>query len=220
MTNRWLIPLLLALPLPAAAQSADKPTYAQVQAVFSKHCVSCHNAKDEEGELVLESYATLMKGGEDGPVVVAGKSDQSLLLKLIRREKKPYMPPPKKGDKLSDAEIELIRAWIDAGAPAGEPGSAVAAQPAVVLAAKAYAARSGLRRVWGRGVPGHGRWMPCVAARRKHWPGARGELQRRCRRGCLFRRAGWCVSPLTTAISKVGDIWREEHRPVPLQEQS
>src|SRR4051794_34923365 len=87
----------------AAAQTPEKAGYGQIQALFTKHCVSCHNAKDEEGELVLESYATLMKGGESGQVIVPGKADDSLLLKMIRHEKKPYMPPPKKAAKLSDA---------------------------------------------------------------------------------------------------------------------
>jgi hypothetical protein len=114
------------------AAFGDKPTYSQVHAVFGKHCVSCHNAKDEEGELVLESYATLMKGGESGQVIVPGKGDESLLIKLIRHEKKPFMPPPKKGPKLSDAEIALVKGWIDAGAAPGDP-SAPVAPPAVTL---------------------------------------------------------------------------------------
>jgi hypothetical protein len=113
----------------AAAQAPEKVSYGQVHAVFAKHCVSCHNATDEEGELVLESFATLMKGGESGQVIVPGKADQSLLLKLIRHEKKPFMPPPKKAAKLSDAEISLVKGWIDAGASPGEPGAPVAAAP-------------------------------------------------------------------------------------------
>ena len=112
--------------MPASAQTPTTPTYAQVHAVFAKHCVSCHNPTDEDGELILESYSSLMKGGESGPVIVPGKSDESLLLKQIRHEQKPFMPPPKKAAKLSDAEIALVKAWIDAGAPPGEPGTPVA----------------------------------------------------------------------------------------------
>ena len=98
--------VLAALVIATAARGADdggaKPqaaSYAQVQSVFAKHCVTCHNADDKDGELVLESYATLTKGGEHGAVVVPGRSSESLLLKLVRHEKKPFMPPPKKGDK-------------------------------------------------------------------------------------------------------------------------
>ena len=126
-----ILPALLAavFGVRAAAQEAAKPTYAQVHAVFARHCTSCHNPEDEDGELVLENYAALLKGGESGQVIVPGKSEDSLLLKLIRHEKKPFMPPPKKGAKLSEEEVALVKAWIDAGAPAGEPGAPVPLAP-------------------------------------------------------------------------------------------
>src|SRR5215208_7157171 len=101
--------ILLTLGMTAQAQTPEKVTYAQVHAVFAKHCLSCHDAKEEEGGLVMESHALLMKGGDTGPAIVPGKADESLLLKLVRHEKKPYMPPPKKGDKLADSEIALIK---------------------------------------------------------------------------------------------------------------
>ena len=129
-----LAPLLAAMSV--RGQTPAAPSYAQVQGVFNKHCVSCHNPEDEDGELILESHAALIKGGESGVVVVPGKAEESLLLKLIRQEKKPFMPPPKKGMKLSDAEIALVKGWIDAGASAGEPGAPVAGVPAPVTLPK------------------------------------------------------------------------------------
>lgn len=111
---------LFAASVPAPARAAEPVEYSAVQRVFTKHCISCHNARDEDGELVLESHAALMKGGESGQVIIPGKADESLLLKLIRHEKKPYMPPPKKGAKLSETEVALVKAWVDAGAPAGD----------------------------------------------------------------------------------------------------
>ena len=131
--SRPILLFAFSLLIPAfnAAAAESAPAYVQVHAVFAKHCVSCHNAKDEEGELVLESYATLMKGGETGPAVVPGKADESLLIRLIRHEKKPYMPPPKKAPKLSDAEIAVVKAWVDAGAKPGDVGP-VAAAPAAL----------------------------------------------------------------------------------------
>src|SRR6188768_3501875 len=117
--------VLLTLAVPARAQTPDNPTYAQVHAMFAKHSLSCPDAKEEEGGLILETHASLMKGGDTGAAIVPGKSKESLLLKLVRHEKKPYMPPPKKADKLSDAEIAVIAAWVDAGAPAGDPGAPI-----------------------------------------------------------------------------------------------
>src|SRR5437667_308859 len=69
----------------------------------------------------MESFDLLMKGGESGAVIVPGKSDESLLVRLIEGRvekdgKKLIMPPGKKREKLKPEQIALIRAWIDAGA--------------------------------------------------------------------------------------------------------
>src|SRR5262249_43544679 len=79
-------------------------------------------SKDPEGELVLESFETLMKGGEIGPAILPGKSPDSLLIKMVEGRfekdgKKKIMPPGKRA-KLTPAENAVIKSWIDAGAPA------------------------------------------------------------------------------------------------------
>jgi WD40 repeat protein len=95
--------------------------YQRVDAVFQKHCLDCHNAKDAEGQLILESYDLLMKGGESGATVVAGKSADSVLVKTVegtweKDGKRKIMPPGAKRKKLESDEITLIKAWIDSGA--------------------------------------------------------------------------------------------------------
>ena len=61
----------------------------------------------------------LLKGGENGPVVVEGKADESLLLKLVSSEDDDLVMPPK-GKRLSEAEVDTLRAWINEGMPWGE----------------------------------------------------------------------------------------------------
>src|SRR5438876_5684290 len=134
MRKYFSIAIVFALVAPAfAADAAPRPTYSQVRAIFAQHCFSCHDSKEQEGGLILETHQSLLKGGDDGPVLVPGKSAESLLVKQIEHTKKPFMPPPKKGDKLSPQEIAVIRAWIDAGAPAPAAGEVVmpATLPAV-----------------------------------------------------------------------------------------
>src|SRR6476661_2626967 len=80
----------------AQAAAADTPSYSQVHALFAKHCLSCHDAKEAEGGLVLETHASLLKGGDTGPAIVPGKSADSLLVRQIEHREKPFMPPPKK----------------------------------------------------------------------------------------------------------------------------
>ncbi|HZM05572.1 MAG TPA: c-type cytochrome domain-containing protein [Candidatus Saccharimonadales bacterium] len=119
--------VLFALLCCVAAQlatAADKPAatdYAAVDAIFSKHCLDCHASQDPEAKLVLESFESVMKGGESGQVVLAGNSHDSLLVQMVEGKvfkdgKNLIMPPGRKRQKLKPAEIALITAWIDAGA--------------------------------------------------------------------------------------------------------
>jgi sugar lactone lactonase YvrE/mono/diheme cytochrome c family protein len=114
-----LVLAFLSARLPASAETPP-PDYSTVQAVFGRQCLDCHASKDPEGELVLENFETLMKGGELGPAIVPGKSTDSLLVRMIEgrfeREGKKKIMPPGKREKLSPEDIATIRAWIDAGA--------------------------------------------------------------------------------------------------------
>jgi len=92
---------------------------AQVLPILKRNCLSCHNATDAEGDLVLETPATIAKGGEDGPVVAPHKGEESLLFKSATREAKPYMPPKNNkvgAEILKPDELALLKAWIDQGA--------------------------------------------------------------------------------------------------------
>src|SRR5579862_1743767 len=56
----WVIFLL------RIASGAEINDYGAIDSNFAQHCLDCHAAKDPDGEFVLESYDTLMKGGELG----------------------------------------------------------------------------------------------------------------------------------------------------------
>ena len=102
------------------ARGATTNDYAAVGAIFLKHCLDCHAAQDPEGKLVLESFATLMQGGESGPPVLPGKGADSLLVKSVvtgvERDGKMKLMPPGKRAKLAPEEIAVLKDWIDAGA--------------------------------------------------------------------------------------------------------
>jgi len=124
-----LLHSLALIPLPAA----DAPVtndYAAIDALFAKHCLDCHAAQEPEGKLVLETFETLMRGGESGKVLVPGKSAESLLVKMVEgsfeRDGKKKVMPPGKRKKLQPDEIALLKSWIDSGAlPPKEPGKLV-----------------------------------------------------------------------------------------------
>ena len=119
------VPIMLIIGGAVFAAGPEPVTYSQAQAVIAKHCLSCHDAKEAEGKLVMESFASLMKGGDDGPVVLPGRAEESLLVQLIEKKKKPFMPPRKARDSLTEQEIATIKAWIEAGAPGPAAGEAV-----------------------------------------------------------------------------------------------
>jgi mono/diheme cytochrome c family protein len=149
---------VLALVAPAlAADAAPKATYSQVRAIFAQHCLSCHDSKEQEGSLILETHQSLVKGGDSGAVIVPGKAAESLLVQQIEHAKKPFMPPPKKGEKLSPQEIAVIRAWIDAGAPAPQAGE-VAAAPAT---------RPGVPKILPKAAPPRAIYSAAYAAPQK-----------------------------------------------------
>ncbi|HHK42501.1 MAG TPA: hypothetical protein ENJ50_08790, partial [Planctomycetaceae bacterium] len=87
--------------------------------ILRKKCLACHNQSDKEGELVLESVATIRKGGDSGPAVVASKPDESLLFVLARHADEPIMPPEDNDVGASDLtpdELARLRRWIELGA--------------------------------------------------------------------------------------------------------
>ncbi|MEY2407398.1 MAG: hypothetical protein QOF48_68 [Verrucomicrobiota bacterium] len=109
--------LLLALS-PSLLAGAAAPDYSTIDSLFAKHCLDCHAAQDPEGKLVLESFESLQRGGESGPVLVPGNSSMSLIVKMVEgtQDAKRKIMPPGKRKKLEPAEIALLKSWIDAGA--------------------------------------------------------------------------------------------------------
>jgi cytochrome c553 len=90
-----------------------------VRDVLVQQCVHCHGGEETHGEFDLTTREGLLKGGEQGPAVVAGKPGESLLMKLVRHAGDPHMPQD--ADKLPDDEIARLEAWIAAGAAYDKP---------------------------------------------------------------------------------------------------
>ena len=95
-----------------AAESTDDVFEKKVHPIFAKSCLSCHSTKlgKVKSDLDLDTKAAVLAGAASGPVLVAGKSKESLLLSVVRPDGSPHMPP--KG-QLSDAEIQTLAAWVD-----------------------------------------------------------------------------------------------------------
>lgn len=103
---------IILAPLAAFAQPAHHPNYEDdIRPLFARRCFACHNASEMRAGLNLESYSGVLKGGGSGEVVAAGRPGASLLFKAVSHDNgAPQMPLGQA--KLPDAEISLIRDWI------------------------------------------------------------------------------------------------------------
>ncbi|HMF63550.1 MAG TPA: c-type cytochrome domain-containing protein [Edaphobacter sp.] len=88
-----------------------------INPVLDANCVTCHGEGKVKGGLRVDSYELLMKGGKDGPAIVAGKPEQSLLLERVTlpSDHKKFMPAEGK-PPLKSEEIAWIKAWVLQGA--------------------------------------------------------------------------------------------------------
>ncbi|MEM8671044.1 MAG: PSD1 and planctomycete cytochrome C domain-containing protein [Planctomycetota bacterium] len=108
--------LLLGTPSDAEDRSdAEQIDFARdIRPILSENCSFCHGPDEATRE------AGLRLDTESGAaeVLVANDSDASeLFRRLISDDADELMPPPESNRKLSKRQIDLIRRWIDAGAP-------------------------------------------------------------------------------------------------------
>ncbi len=89
----------------------------EIQPVLTARCVQCHGQGKPMAGLDLRTEAALLKGSNSGPVVAEGQSEKSL---LIRKVVSHAMPPPGAGQQLTEAEIRVMREWVDRGQFEGE----------------------------------------------------------------------------------------------------
>jgi WD40 repeat protein len=102
-------------------------SYPSVVAILQQKCFACHSSAAKMGSFVMESYATLMKGGKHGAEIIPGNGAKSRIILMLEGTIQPRMPFG--GNPLSSSEIGTIKSWIDAGAKGPAPGEAVTLKP-------------------------------------------------------------------------------------------
>lgn len=88
--------------------------------ILQERCVSCHGGDKDKGDLKLDSLDAFTKGGENGPIFVAGKPEESTMYKLTILPKDDPDIMPAKGDPLTEEQTKLIHTWITEGANFGD----------------------------------------------------------------------------------------------------
>src|SRR5438445_13483278 len=96
----------------AASSSNGAVDYARdIQPIFAANCYKCHGPEKQESGLRLDHRANAFAGGESGEKAIApGNANASYLIRLVTGGAKDKAMPPK-GDRLSAAQIALLRRW-------------------------------------------------------------------------------------------------------------
>lgn len=120
-----------ALPIADIRREAPVDFGKELYPILKRNCLACHNTTKAKAGLNLESPEAILKGGDNGPAAVAGRSAESLILKTATHAEDPVMPPA--GNKvnavdLTSDELGLLKLWIDQGAR----GDGVSAQTPIV----------------------------------------------------------------------------------------
>ncbi|MBM3734376.1 MAG: DUF1553 domain-containing protein [Acidobacteria bacterium] len=101
--------LILVAAVAVAAPDFDR----EVRPLIEKRCVACHGPKNAMHGLRLDTVEGALRGGESGvPAIIPGKSAESLLIRYVAGQDKEIVMPPA-GPRLTTAEVDLLRAWID-----------------------------------------------------------------------------------------------------------
>ncbi|HEY2415991.1 MAG TPA: DUF1549 domain-containing protein, partial [Pirellulaceae bacterium] len=115
----WNCCAALALPLISFAATPE-PTAEQVKffeekvrPILAENCYKCHGEEKQKGSLRLDLREMVLVGGENGPVIVPGKPDESTLVEAVKWQSF-EMPPT---GKLSDEQIATLTEWVRGGAP-------------------------------------------------------------------------------------------------------
>ena len=92
-----------------------------IRPILSNHCFQCHgfdaNTREADLRLDLREAATSELDSGNGYAIVAGDSEQSLLMKRVHStDAGEVMPPPEIGKPLTKQQVELLGRWIKEGA--------------------------------------------------------------------------------------------------------
>lgn len=121
---RWLLGSMCLFVVTSAAEAQSPQPFSpeaieffesRVRPVLADSCVRCHGAQKQSSGLRLDSRESILTGGENGPAIVPGDAEKSLLIQAVRYAHEDIKMPPK--GKLADPPIEALAAWVKMGAP-------------------------------------------------------------------------------------------------------
>lgn len=113
----WLLGLTLLGFTASAADDKEALRFfeMEVRPLLANECYKCHSEDEMKGGLRLDHRDFILKGGDNGPALVAGKPDESPLVQAVRRSDPDFAMPPKKA--LAAEQVAVLEKWVALGAP-------------------------------------------------------------------------------------------------------
>ena len=188
-----------------ASEASDHDFFeAKIRPLLVEKCYECHGDQKQKGGLRLDSKQGWIDGGEQGPVIVPGNPDASLLIKAVRYRDETLQMPPK--HPLAEAEVADLVAWVQQGAEDPRSG-APSAKGMDLIEGRKYWAFQPLAPHQPPAVPGD-RWSqteidPFILAKLQQvglQPSAPAD------RRSLLRRASFDLTGLPPSPAEVADF--------------
>lgn len=88
----------------------------QIKPILAKNCITCHGVEKQKGGLRLDAGASIFRGGNSGPILVPGKSNESKILHAVEGKDPETRMPPEPKALISKKDAALLAAWVDQGA--------------------------------------------------------------------------------------------------------
>ena len=113
----WCV--VASCPAPVLAETDEEFFESKIRPLLTERCLGCHSAEKgkTQGGLALDTRRGWEKGGGSGTAILPANVDGSLLIQaVLYGQGGPQMPPEDAGGKLPDAQIALLKQWVERGA--------------------------------------------------------------------------------------------------------
>jgi uncharacterized membrane protein/mono/diheme cytochrome c family protein len=112
----------------------------QIRPILEASCYECHGERKQKGRLRLDRIETALKQNEDGDwIIKPGDPAASELMRRVTLPEDDDDHMPAKDESLTKEQIELLKRWIELGAPIGSAASAGSQAHATATAAQSAA---------------------------------------------------------------------------------
>ncbi len=118
----WLLVVATALATPRAS-AADSPAKVQfnrdIRPIMSDVCFKCHGPGKQLGGMRLDLREAALKPAESGdaPIVPGDSGKSELIRRISSTDEGEQMPPPSAHKTLTQSQKDLLKRWVDEGAP-------------------------------------------------------------------------------------------------------